>query len=166
MRTKKEKTATKNLSITQFTLVLERMINKLMLNEGKIDKLEVVDDIRYFKSYNPKIINYITKETDDINKEKDNLEEIAKIKCNTIGLDWTMNAANARKIVGNTKTLQGNADPCMLYSDEKTIEAEASKMLKAFGKDRYIANLGHGLYPDTDFNKVKYFVDCIKSHKF
>lgn len=94
------------------------------------------------------------------------IEEIAKIKCNTIGLDWTMNAVNARKIVGNTKTLQGNADPCMLYSDEKTIEAEASKMLKAFGKDRYIANLGHGLYPDTDKNKVKYFVDCIKNYKF
>lgn len=94
------------------------------------------------------------------------IDEIAKIKCNTIGLDWTMNAANARKIVGNTKTLQGNADPCMLYADEKTIEAEASKMMKAFGKDRYIANLGHGLYPDTDKNKVKYFVDCIKNHKF
>lgn len=87
MRTKKEKTATKNLSITQFTLVLERMINKLMLNEGKIDKLEVVDDIRYFKSYNPKIINYITKETDDINKEKDNLEEIAKISSTFVLLE-------------------------------------------------------------------------------
>lgn len=94
------------------------------------------------------------------------VEDIAKIKCNTIGLDWTMNPANARKIVGNTKTLQGNADPCMLYADEKTIEQEAVKMLKAFGKDRYIANLGHGLYPDTDKNKVKFFVDCIKNYKF
>ncbi len=50
----------------------------------------------------------------------------------------------------------------MLYADEKTIEAEARKMITAFGKQRYIANLGHGLYPDTDKNKVKYFVDCIK----
>jgi uroporphyrinogen decarboxylase len=58
--------------------------------------------------------------------------------------------------------LQGNADPCLLYADTKTIEAEAKKMLAAFGKQRYIANLGHGLYPDTDKERVKFFVDCIK----
>lgn len=88
--------------------------------------------------------------------------DIAKIKCNTIGLDWTMDPAFCRTIA-NGKTLQGNADPCMLYADEKRIEAEARKMVNAFGKQGYIANLGHGLYPDTDKNKVKYFVDCIKS---
>jgi uroporphyrinogen decarboxylase len=90
------------------------------------------------------------------------LADMAKLNCNTIGLDWTINPQDARIIIGNGKTLQGNADPCMLYSDEKTIEAEAKKMITAFGKQRYIANLGHGLYPDTDKNKVKYFVDCIK----
>jgi uroporphyrinogen decarboxylase len=87
--------------------------------------------------------------------------DIAKIKCSTIGLDWTMDPAVCRTLAGN-KTLQGNADPCMLYADEKTIEIEARKMINAFGKQRYIANLGHGLYPDTDRNKVKFFVDCIK----
>lgn len=90
------------------------------------------------------------------------LADMAKLNCNTIGLDWTINPQDARIIIGHTKTLQGNADPCMLYADEKTIEAEARKMINAFGKQRYIANLGHGLYPDTDKNKVKYFVDCIK----
>jgi uroporphyrinogen decarboxylase len=90
------------------------------------------------------------------------LADMAKLNCNTIGLDWTINPQDARIIIGHEKTLQGNADPCMLYADEKTIEAEARKMIAAFGKQRYIANLGHGLYPDTDKNKVKYFVDCIK----
>lgn len=91
------------------------------------------------------------------------LADMAKLNCNTIGLDWTINPQDARIIIGHNKTLQGNADPCMLYADEKTIEAEAKKMISAFGKQRYIANLGHGLYPDTDKNKVKFFVDCIKS---
>lgn len=90
------------------------------------------------------------------------LADMAKLNCNTIGLDWTINPQDARIIIGNGKTLQGNADPCMLYADEKTIETEAKKMIAAFGKQRYIANLGHGLYPDTDKNKVKFFVDCIK----
>lgn len=91
------------------------------------------------------------------------LADMTKLNCNTIGLDWTINPQDARIIIGNEKTLQGNADPCMLYADEKTIEAEAKKMITAFGKQRYIANLGHGLYPDTDKNKVKYFIDCVKA---
>jgi len=90
------------------------------------------------------------------------LADMANLNCNTIGLDWTINPQDARIIIGNGKTLQGNADPCMLYADEKSIEATARKMVSAFGKQRYIANLGHGLYPDIDKNKVKYFVDCIK----
>ena len=90
------------------------------------------------------------------------LADMSKLNCNTIGLDWTINPQDARIIIGNEKTLQGNADPCMLYADEKTIEQEAKKMIQAFGKHRYIANLGHGLYPDTDKNKVKHFIDCIK----
>lgn len=91
------------------------------------------------------------------------LANMSKLNCNTIGLDWTINPQDARIIVGSGKTLQGNADPCLLYADEKTIELEAKKMVEAFGKHRYIANLGHGLYPDLDKNKVKFFIDCIKS---
>jgi len=92
------------------------------------------------------------------------VNRISQINCNTIGLDWTINPAEARKAAGG-KTLQGNADPCLLYADEKTIVAEASKMLDAFGKQSYIANLGHGLYPDLDKEKVKFFVEFIKSYK-
>lgn len=90
--------------------------------------------------------------------------EISKLNCNTIGLDWTINPTTARKEAGN-KTLQGNADPCLLYADEKTIATETKKMLDAFGSQRYIANLGHGLYPDIDKEKVKFFVEFIKNYK-
>lgn len=92
------------------------------------------------------------------------IEKISKINCNTIGLDWTIDPATAIK-QANGKTLQGNADPCLLYADERTIKAETEKMLKVFGNKNYIANLGHGLYPDIEKEKVKFFVDCIKSFK-
>jgi len=92
------------------------------------------------------------------------LEEISKTKCNTIGLDWTINPSAAR-MQSKGKTLQGNADPCLLYADEKTIASETKKMLDAFGSQNYIANLGHGLYPDIDKEKVKFFVEYIKNYK-
>lgn len=91
--------------------------------------------------------------------------EIAKTSCNSIGLDWTIDPLVARQQAGN-KTLQGNADPCLLYAPEARIVSETEAMLEAFGKHRYICNLGHGLYPDLDKGKVKFFVDLVKNHRW
>ena len=91
---------------------------------------------------------------------------MGQLSCDTIGLDWTMNIAESRLLIGPNKTLQGNMDPCMLYADYATIKSEAQKMLKAFGPHRHIANLGHGLYPDLEKDKVKCFVDTIKEFRF
>jgi uroporphyrinogen decarboxylase len=92
-------------------------------------------------------------------------EEMGKLNCNTIGLDWNMNIAESRRLIGNEKTLQGNLDPCVLYADFKTVESETKKMLKAFGSQKHIANLGHGVYPDTDPEKVKCFINTVKEYQ-
>jgi uroporphyrinogen decarboxylase len=91
--------------------------------------------------------------------------EIAKTECSVVGLDWTQDPLAARSQAGN-KTLQGNADPCLLYASEQRIIEETRAMLQKFGKSRYICNLGHGLYPDIDKEKVKLFVDVVKDHKW
>jgi uroporphyrinogen decarboxylase len=92
-------------------------------------------------------------------------QKISETSCHSIGLDWTMNPETARKFSSN-KTLQGNADPCLLYAEESKIIEETQIMLRAFGKNRYICNLGHGLYPDIDKQKVKLFVDVVKEFKW
>ncbi|MDP3557159.1 MAG: uroporphyrinogen decarboxylase [Bacteroidota bacterium] len=93
------------------------------------------------------------------------VQKISETSCNSIGLDWTINPLVARNLAGN-KTLQGNADPCLLYASEKKIKEETQAMLSAFGKQRYICNLGHGLYPDIDKEKVKFFVDVVKDYSW
>jgi uroporphyrinogen decarboxylase len=92
-------------------------------------------------------------------------EDLAKLNCNTIGVDWNTDARLARQLVGADKTLQGNLDPCMLYSSDEQLVDATLNMLTSFGGQRHIANLGHGVYPDTDPNKVKLFVDTIKNFK-
>ncbi|MBD3635793.1 MAG: uroporphyrinogen decarboxylase [Crocinitomicaceae bacterium] len=89
-------------------------------------------------------------------------EELAGLNCQTIGLDWNMDVAESRKLIGPDKTLQGNLDPCVLYADFKTIEQKTKNMLNSFGNQRHIANLGHGVYPDTDPEKVKCFIETVK----
>ncbi|MFT2008031.1 uroporphyrinogen decarboxylase [Pontibacter sp. 13R65] len=92
------------------------------------------------------------------------LEDFSKLNCEVIGLDWNMEIGKARQQVGNSKTLQGNMDPCLLYSSFDTIQAETIKMLKEFGPQQHIANLGHGVYPDTDPEKVKCFIQTVKEY--
>jgi uroporphyrinogen decarboxylase len=89
-------------------------------------------------------------------------KELGEMRCDVVGLDWTMNPQESRILVGENKTLQGNLDPCALYGSYDTIRKETNAMLKAFGGQRHIANLGHGVYPDTEPDKVKYFIETVK----
>jgi uroporphyrinogen decarboxylase len=51
-----------------------------------------------------------------------------------------------------------------LYADYALIKAETRKMIDQFGRSRHIANLGHGVYPDMDPDKVKCFIDEVKEY--
>ncbi|MDX5443665.1 MAG: uroporphyrinogen decarboxylase [Hymenobacteraceae bacterium] len=92
------------------------------------------------------------------------LEDFANMNCDTIGLDWNMNIRESREKIGPNKTLQGNLDPCALYGSFDQIKQETKQMLDAFGPQRHIANLGHGVYPDTDPEKVKAFIQTVKEY--
>ncbi len=89
-------------------------------------------------------------------------EEMGKLNCEVIGLDWNMDVAESRKLIGGNKTLQGNLDPCVLYGSFDEIRNQTKIMIDAFGKQRYIANLGHGVYPDTNPDNVRCFIDAVK----
>jgi uroporphyrinogen decarboxylase len=91
--------------------------------------------------------------------------DLAALNCEVIGLDWTMEGGESREIIGHNKTLQGNLDPCALYGSFADIKRETEQMLAGFGRERYIANLGHGLYPDLSADKVKCFVETVQNYK-
>lgn len=92
------------------------------------------------------------------------LEEIAQLPCSVVGLDWTMHPAEARAACGD-KVLQGNLDPCQLYASPEAIREAALQMVASFGRG-HIANLGHGVYPDTPLENVRVFVDTIQAFRY
>jgi uroporphyrinogen decarboxylase len=94
------------------------------------------------------------------------LKELSSLACNTIGLDWHTSPAWARQVVGDHMTLQGNLDPAVLYGSFEQIKTQTHAMLDAFGEQRHIANLGHGVYPDIDAEHLKCFIESVKEYQY
>lgn len=79
------------------------------------------------------------------------LDKLCDSGYNIVGLDWLHDPAEAVAIARGRVTLQGNADPGILYGDRAAITTMVEKMVKGFGggKKGWIANLGHGMYSDN-----------------
>lgn len=75
------------------------------------------------------------------------LDDLCNSGYNVVGLDWLHDPAEATNIASGRVTLQGNADPGVLYGDRAAITAAVENMVKGFwgSKKGWIANLGHGM---------------------
>ena len=100
------------------------------------------------------------------------LEEMGKLECDVLGLDWTVNLGKARALVGDTKALQGNLDPNVLFAKPEQIEVEVAKVLNSFGKPHtgegtgptHIFNLGHGISQHTPPDNVAALVQSVHAY--
>ncbi|MGQ8819915.1 uroporphyrinogen decarboxylase [Bibersteinia trehalosi] len=93
------------------------------------------------------------------------LEKMAETGCDALGLDWTVDIADARKRVGHKVALQGNMDPSVLYASPERIQQEVKAILAGFGSGSgHVFNLGHGIHLDVPTESPKIFVDSI--HEF
>ena len=92
------------------------------------------------------------------------LGQISKTTASGVGIDWCITPALAREYAGNNITLQGNFDPSKLLLPPAEIKKEVKKMIDAFGTQRYIANLGHGILPNIPVDSAKAFVDAVKEY--
>jgi uroporphyrinogen decarboxylase len=92
------------------------------------------------------------------------LQEMSQSGAAALGVDWTCSARNARYLTGGNIPLQGNFDPSRLLSPIPEIQKQVKIMIDSFGKDRYIANLGHGILPNIPVDHAKAFVEAVKNY--
>jgi uroporphyrinogen decarboxylase len=92
------------------------------------------------------------------------LQEIGQeTGADVIGVDWQTDPREARRRVSPERAaLQGNLDPCWLYAPPATIRERTHQMLEEFGVGSYVANLGHGILPDTPVEHAQAFIDAVK----
>jgi uroporphyrinogen decarboxylase len=88
---------------------------------------------------------------------------LANLKCDSIGVDWMQEIGEVRAVVGGSKAVQGNLDPCVLFAPHEKIRSEVERILRSYGEGSgHVFNLGHGILPATPVENAKYLVDCVK----
>ena len=94
---------------------------------------------------------------------KCNLSEFKLDNLSCYGMFTSINPSNAISVFEGSQALQGNLDPKILLEEDSVIKESVLKILSEF-KDYpgYIFNLGHGITPDINPDKVKVMVEAIR----
>ena len=85
------------------------------------------------------------------------LDQLSESGYQVVSIDWLQDPADAVRIANGRVTLQGNADPGVLYGGRKAITQVVEKMCLGFGTQKWIVNLGHGITPGVDPDDLKWF---------
>lgn len=93
------------------------------------------------------------------------IDIVADTRADCLSVDWTLSIPEAMKLYD--KAFQGNLEPTVLYSSKEVIREKTLSLLRSIPKKTgYVFNLGHGLAPDMEMDKVKFLVDTVKSYRF
>jgi uroporphyrinogen decarboxylase len=86
------------------------------------------------------------------------------VKPDGLNLDYEIDPVWAKKNLTNV-VLQGGMNPKTLLKSEEEIYREAKKYLDIFKDVPYIFNLGHGLVPETNPDKLGKLIKFIREYK-
>lgn len=95
------------------------------------------------------------------------LEDIVHCGADAVGVDWTVNLANARQRLQDQVGFQGNMDPMVMFGGEAAIRREVRRVIDDFGpvgNGGHVFNFGHGISRFTDPDMVKVLVDEVHSY--
>ncbi len=85
--------------------------------------------------------------------------EVATCGADVLGADW-------RTPLSGAHPLQGNLDPCVLLADVATVRRRTRAMLEDGTRlPAHIANLGHGIFPETPVDNAIAFVERVKGFR-
>lgn len=91
------------------------------------------------------------------------LDDYAKSGADVLGVDWRIDIAEARQRVGDGVALQGNMDPTCLFLPPDKLRERVGEVLASHGDGPgHIFNLGHGVLPPTDPERVRVMVESVR----
>ena len=88
------------------------------------------------------------------------LPALREAGADAISIDWRTGLREAEQILGSGISLQGNLDPACLFAPPEQVRAAAGRAVCSLERRTgYIANLGHGILPETPVEGVAAFIE-------
>ena len=89
-----------------------------------------------------------------------------ELDVDVIGIDWRQDISQARKSFGQSKAVQGNLDPTVLFASPDQIRKRAHRLMDEAGPEPgHIFNLGHGILPQTPMENAIALVEAVHEYK-
>ena len=83
-----------------------------------------------------------------------------------IAVDWSVDMATARDVLGSDVPVSGNLDPTVLFGTKEQVEQAVRDCIdKAGGPGKHLLNLGHGVMQGTPEEAVGWLVDECKRYR-
>lgn len=90
------------------------------------------------------------------------LPAMAAAGCDVVGVDWRVSLAEASRRIGPDYAVQGNLDPALLSADWPVLADRIRALIRSgAAAEGHIANLGHGVPPDTDPDVLTRIVELV-----
>jgi uroporphyrinogen decarboxylase len=91
------------------------------------------------------------------------LDVLASSGADVLGIDWRVDLGEARRRLGDGVAVQGNMDPTCLFMAPDRLRARVQDVLRAAGDaPGHVFNLGHGILPNTDPERVRVMVEAVR----
>jgi uroporphyrinogen decarboxylase len=92
------------------------------------------------------------------------LGELSDVSCEAVSVDWRTPLSQAAELLPG-KAVQGNLDPAVLLAGPEAIREAVVTMLATAPTRGYVANLGHGILPNTPIASVDAFLAAVRGQQ-
>ena len=156
------------ITTTFLTVQIEAGARIVQLFDSWVGALPDVDYRRYVLPYSALVLDDVaTRGVPRIHfgvGTSELLPAMREAGADVVGVDFRLDLADAARRLGRDVALQGNLDPAVLFAPWSVVEARARRMLAAGDTARgHIANLGHGVLPQTDPDQLARLVELVHS---
>jgi uroporphyrinogen decarboxylase len=152
-----------DITLTFLQVQIAAGVSAVQLFDSWVGALSVDDYLEFVAPYSGRILAAADVPTIHFGTGTAHLlSAMAGVGGDVIGLDWRVRLDEAWQVVGDDRGVQGNLDPALLVGPFERARDEALRILeRAARRPGHVFNLGHGVLPDTDPDRLGRLVELV-----
>lgn len=93
------------------------------------------------------------------------MDAIAGLPFEALACDWRLELGAVKKLVGESRAVQGNLDPAVLHAGPEATVRATRELLSGVPQRGHVVNLGHGITPEAPIESVQALIETVHAEK-